>query len=102
LTETLVNMCTYECTCLESEGVEGEKEEQEKVERKKPCTTTMIYRYRILNTSAWELRGDNSVLGHSTQRSQRVLRDSPGPLQGQLALVTTDRSSEFTKDESIQ
>jgi hypothetical protein len=39
--------------------VEGEKEEQEKVERKKPCTTTMIYRYRILNTSAWELRGDN-------------------------------------------
>jgi len=35
-----------------------EKKEQEKVERRKPCTTAKIYRYRVLNTSVCGLRGD--------------------------------------------
>jgi hypothetical protein len=45
---------------------------------------------------------NSTLLGHSTQRSQRVLWDSSRSSQGLLALVTTDRSSGFTKDESIQ
>jgi len=35
------------------EREEGEKEEQEKVERRKSCTTAKIHRYRILNTSVY-------------------------------------------------
>jgi hypothetical protein len=46
---------------LENERGEGEGEEEEarkEAERRKPCTTAKIYRYRILNTSVCGVEQD--------------------------------------------